>query len=81
MEAGQRWNADFNIIDIGPNFGAISRATLIAADYVVVPMAADLFSLQGLRNLGNRLTQPGKENGKTASVETPSRHFNYLAAR
>ncbi|SDG20459.1 CobQ/CobB/MinD/ParA nucleotide binding domain-containing protein [Dyadobacter soli] len=55
MEAGQRWEADFNIIDIGPNFGAINRATLIAADYVVVPMAADLFSLQGLRNLGNRL--------------------------
>ena len=54
-EANQRFNADFNIIDIGPNFGAINRATLIAADYVVVPMAADLFSLQGLKNLGNRL--------------------------
>jgi chromosome partitioning protein len=54
-EANQRFNADYNVIDIGPNFGAINRATLIAADYVVVPMAADLFSLQGLKNLGNRL--------------------------
>ena len=54
-EASERIDADFNIIDIGPNFGAINRATLIAADYVVVPMAADLFSLQGLKNLGNRL--------------------------
>ncbi len=54
-EANTRFDADFNIIDIGPNFGAINRATLIAADYVVVPMAADLFSLQGLKNLGNRL--------------------------
>jgi len=54
-EANKRFNADFNIIDIGPNFGAINRATLIAADYVVVPMAADLFSLQGLKNLGDRL--------------------------
>lgn len=54
-EANERFNADFNIIDVGPNFGAINRATLIAADYVVVPMAADLFSLQGLKNLGNRL--------------------------
>lgn len=54
-EANERFNADFNVIDIGPNFGAINRATLIAADYVVVPMAADLFSLQGLKNLGNRL--------------------------
>ena len=55
QEAGDRFDADFNIIDIGPNFGAINRATLIAADYVVVPMAADLFSLQGLKNLGSRL--------------------------
>lgn len=54
-EASNRFGADFNIIDIGPNFGAINRATLIAADYVIVPMAADLFSLQGLKNLGNRL--------------------------
>lgn len=54
-EAGNRMDADYCIIDIGPNFGAINRATLIAADYVVVPMAADLFSLQGLKNLGLRL--------------------------
>lgn len=54
-EAGERFNSDYNIIDVGPNFGAINRATLIAADYVVVPMAADLFSLQGLKNLGSRL--------------------------
>lgn len=54
-EAYERFQADFSIIDIGPNFGAINRATLIAADYVVVPMAADLFSLQGLKNLGGRL--------------------------
>jgi chromosome partitioning protein len=54
-EAGNRMEANYCIIDIGPNFGAINRATLIAADYVVVPMAADLFSLQGLKNLGTRL--------------------------
>jgi cellulose biosynthesis protein BcsQ len=54
-EAGQRTESEYCIIDIGPNFGAINRATLIAADYVVVPMAADLFSLQGLKNLGTRL--------------------------
>ena len=47
--------ADYCIVDVGPNFGALNRATLIAADYVIVPMSADLFSLQGLRNLGNRL--------------------------
>lgn len=50
-----RFEAEYCIIDVGPNFGALNRATLIAADYVIVPMAADLFSLQGLINLGARL--------------------------
>jgi len=49
------FDAEYCVIDVGPNFGAINRATLIAADYVVVPMAADLLSLQGLRNTGKRL--------------------------
>jgi cellulose biosynthesis protein BcsQ len=40
------------LMDLGPNLGAINRAGLIAADHIVVPLAPDLFSLQGLRNLG-----------------------------
>jgi cellulose biosynthesis protein BcsQ len=52
----QAFAAEYCLIDVGPNFGALNRATMIAADYVVVPMVADLFSLQGLRNLGDRLT-------------------------
>lgn len=44
--------ADVVLIDLGPNLGAINRAALIASDYVVIPLGPDLFSLQGLRNLG-----------------------------
>ena len=35
--------------------GAINRSALIATDFVAVPLAADLFSRQGLRNLGPTL--------------------------
>ncbi len=45
-------DADVVLIDVGPNLGAISRAALIAADHVVIPLAPDLFSLKGLQNLG-----------------------------
>jgi chromosome partitioning protein len=45
-------NADVVLGDLGPNLGAINRAALIASDYVVVPLSPDLFSLQGLKNLG-----------------------------
>ncbi len=47
--------ANVGLIDVGPNLGAINRAALIAADYVVIPLGPDLFSLQGLRNLGPTL--------------------------
>lgn len=44
--------ASVALVDVGPNLGAINRSALLAADYLVIPLAADLFSLQGLRNLG-----------------------------
>jgi chromosome partitioning protein len=44
--------AELILIDLGPNLGSMNRAALIAADYVVVPLSPDLYSLQGLRNLG-----------------------------
>jgi hypothetical protein len=55
QQAADRHQADLILMDLGPNLGAINRAALIAADHVVVPLAPDLFSLQGLRNLGPTL--------------------------
>jgi len=54
-EAARRHRADVVLIDVGPNLGAINRAALVAASHVVVPVAPDLFSLQGLKNLGPTL--------------------------
>ncbi len=50
-------SADIVLIDVGPNLGAINRSALIAADYVISPLAPDLYSLQGLKNLGPTLNQ------------------------
>lgn len=55
IEAGANWGAQIVLVDVGPNLGAINRAALIASDQVVLPLAPDLFSLQGLRNLGPQL--------------------------
>lgn len=48
-------DADLILVDIGPNLGAINRSVLLATDYVAIPLGADLFSLQGLKNLGPTL--------------------------
>ena len=52
QKGGAEAGAKVALVDVGPNLGAINRSALLAADYIVVPLAADLFSLQGLRNLG-----------------------------
>lgn len=53
-EMADGW-AELVLIDVGPNLGAINRAALIASDHVCVPLAPDLYSLQGLKNLGPAL--------------------------
>jgi len=54
-QAADRHQTEMVLIDVGPNLGAINRAALIAADYVAIPLAPDLFSQQGLNNLGPTL--------------------------
>lgn len=60
-EAAHRKKAEVVLIDVGPNLGALNRAALVACDHVVIPLAPDLFSLQGLRNLGPTLRRWRRE--------------------
>ena len=76
--AAQQHSADIILADVGPNLGAINRSALIASDHVVIPLAADLFSLQGLRNLGPTLTawrsdwNKRRDNWETPAFELPT---------
>ena len=57
QDGARQMAADVILADVGPNLGAINRSALIATDAIVVPLGADLFSLQGLRNLGPTLNR------------------------
>lgn len=57
IQRGSEWGAELVLIDVGPNLGAINRSALIASDQVCLPLAPDLFSLQGLKNLGPTLRE------------------------
>lgn len=57
LRASLAHQAAVTILDMGPNLGAINRAALLATRHVITPLAPDLFSVQGLRNLGPTLTQ------------------------
>jgi chromosome partitioning protein len=47
---------DLILFDVGPSLGALNRAVLLACDAVVIPLAPDLFSLRGLENVGEALS-------------------------
>lgn len=70
-QAAQTHKADIVLIDVGPNLGAINRAALIAANYVVIPLAPDLFSQQGLNNLGPTLREwrQGWQDRKSKNID------------
>lgn len=55
QSAAETISADIVLADVGPNLGAINRSALLATDYVIIPLTADLFSLQGLKTLGPTL--------------------------
>ena len=77
-KAAEATAADLVLIDVGPNLGAINRAALIAAQHVVIPLSPDLFSLQGLQNLGPALRrwrsewQERREKAPDQNLSLPS---------
>ena len=55
QRAARARRATIVLIDVGPNLGALNRAALVATQHVAIPLAPDLYSLQGLKNLGPTL--------------------------
>ena len=74
VQYGAEQGAELVLIDVGPNLGAINRSALIASDQICLPLAPDLFSLQGLKNLGptlNEWREVWRELLKKAPADVP----------
>ena len=56
QNAAKENNIDYVVIDVGTNLGAINRCAIISTDYLIIPMAPDLFSLQALKNIGSTIS-------------------------
>lgn len=63
MGASQQ-KADVVLIDVAPSLGALNRTALISASHVVIPLVPDLYSIQGLKNLGPTLKAWREEWGE-----------------
>ena len=66
-------NANVILMDVGPNLGAINHSALIASNFFIAPLGADVYSLQGLRNLGPTVRKWRKE-----WEELRSKHSNMI---
>jgi chromosome partitioning protein len=51
-EKGLSEQIDIFVIDTSPSLGLLNQMILLSADYFVVPMMPDAFSVQGIENLG-----------------------------
>ncbi|MBH0097927.1 ParA family protein [Salinibacterium sp. NSLL150] len=62
---------DLVLFDMGPSLGAINRAALLAADFFVLPMSIDIFSLRAMENISNSVEKWKKqlESGLQQSQE------------
>ena len=80
-QAGEELDASWGIIDMGPNLGAINRAVLIASDYVIFPLGPDLFSFQGLNNVGKFLNQWRRDWEERKNKKPPNLNFSLPAGK
>lgn len=54
-EVSKTYEIDYVLYDSGPNVGPLNRAIVLDCDYIVIPLACDLFSLRALKTLGRTL--------------------------
>jgi len=52
QQLGEKVGADYVLVDLGPNVGALNRSIMIGSDGFVVPLSPDLFSLTALPSVG-----------------------------
>lgn len=74
QNCGQQVGAKLILVDLGPNLGAINRAALVAADFLVIPLTPDLYSLQGLKNVGPTI-RAWRKGWKERRQKTPLKDF------
>lgn len=46
---------DYALYDVGPSLGAINRSVLLAADFYILPMSSDIFSVKAIDNIKSSL--------------------------
>lgn len=78
-EVGATESIDIFVIDTSPSMGILNRIIFLGADYFIVPVTPDSYSVQGIKNLGTVFEGWKRNWNNTAkavavSASTPSNH-------
>lgn len=57
----EKYNIDYVIVDTSPSLGIMNKTIISTVDGFIIPMFPDMFSLYGIRNIGNSLALWQKE--------------------
>ena len=60
-EYAQKYKYDFVIMDTSPSLGSLNKVIISMADGFIIPTFPDVFSLYGIRNIGQSIKQWDKE--------------------
>lgn len=77
IEKGMADEIDLFVIDTSPSLGVLNRTILLGADYFVVPMEPDSFSVQGIENLGITMEKwrtEWKNTARAVAADTPAKN-------
>ncbi|OGY86073.1 MAG: hypothetical protein A2233_02635 [Candidatus Kerfeldbacteria bacterium RIFOXYA2_FULL_38_24] len=75
-EKGLQEEVDIFVIDTSPSLSLLNQIIFLGADYFIVPMLPDAFSVQGIENLGTifeKWKQNWKITGKALSGDTETK--------
>lgn len=57
----KKYNIDYVIVDTSPSLGIMNKTIISTVDGFIIPMLPDMFSLYGIRNIGNSLASWQRE--------------------
>ncbi|MDA3840479.1 MAG: AAA family ATPase [Patescibacteria group bacterium] len=76
-EKGMKEEIDIFVIDTSPSLSLLNQIIFLGADYFVVPMMPDAFSVQGIENLGSiyeKWKHNWKVTGRALSGDTENKY-------
>ena len=81
----EKYNIDYVIVDTSPSLGIMNKTIISTVDGFFIPTFPDMFSLYGIKNIGNSLALWQKEfntiyNAKKYTSEKNSNLYNLAAA-